>query len=426
MTHLKRELKENLVYLALWIILFAAPVVSQLVHVQDHSHMEFRWDDIFSVWHIYVGFLVVFLIHNFLLAPILIYRQRKLAYFSSVFLLLVAFMLYQCRTMPGQEPGGPEFAEGPGQMPPPPFDEANDSLFAGPPAPGEAGPDSLFGHFPGEREEMADQHQGPEFRPDDGPHPGEKKPLKGMPIIENVMPTVIVLLLMGMNLGVKLYFKADDDMKEMQMLEKKSLEHQLAYLKYQINPHFLMNTLNNIHALVDIEPEKAKETIVILSRIMRHVLYDGDRSLIPLQHELDFLNNYVDLMRIRYTDHVRMNVDVPTALPEASIPPLLLITFVENAFKHGISYKQESFVDIKVVISDKRLKFTCRNSKVRRTETESSTKKPEEGGVGLANVKQRLQLLYGKNYTLDIDDGTDTFEVLLLIPLLTIKKKEND
>ena len=403
MTHLKRELKENLVYLALWLILFLAPVITQLVRVDDASHQSFRWDEVFGVWRIYAGFLVVFLIHNYLIAPLLIYRHRKVAYFSGVLLLLVAFMLYQCTAGPhGPRPGGPAFAQQADHEPPPSFAEEPDSLFTPP---------------PGQADMPVDWVPDPTKHPDDGPPPKGGRPLMGRPLMESMMPAVIVLLLMGMNLGVKLYFKADDDLKAIQLLEKKSLEHQLAYLKYQINPHFLMNTLNNIHALVDIEPEKAKETIVVLSRIMRHVLYDGDRSFIPLQRELDFLNNYVDLMRIRFTDHVRMSLDMPVSVPEASIPPLLLITFVENAFKHGISYKDQSFVDIKVDVSDKRLKFTCRNSKVRRPQSGSDTKQKEEGGVGLANVKQRLQLLYGKNFTLDIDDGADAFEVLLLIPL---------
>ena len=200
----------------------------------------------------------------------------------------------------------------------------------------------------------------------------------------------------------------------MRELEKKSLEQQLAYLKYQINPHFFMNTLNNIHALVDIDPEKSKETILILSRIMRHVLYEGDKSMIPIQRELEFIRNYIELMRIRYTDKVKITMDVPEQLPDLGIPPLLLITFVENAFKHGVSYQQESVIDIKVSIDHERLKFVCRNTK-----TTESNKEKNQGGVGLANVKQRLELLYGNNFTLDFEDNADTFEVLLLLPQVT-------
>ena len=196
------------------------------------------------------------------------------------------------------------------------------------------------------------------------------------------------------------------------ILRKKSLEQQLAYLKYQINPHFFMNTLNNIHALVDIDPEKAKDTILELSKMMRYVLYEGEKQMIPLQRETDFQKTYISLMRLRYTDKVKISVQLPERVPEVGIPPLLLITFVENAFKHGISYKQESFIDVKLSLDDDRLKFTCKNSN-----TATKDKDDLEGGVGLANVKQRLELLYGENYTLDFDETDNTYEVLLLLPL---------
>jgi sensor histidine kinase YesM len=230
-----------------------------------------------------------------------------------------------------------------------------------------------------------------------------------------------------MNLGVKLYFKNLEDQKEMRELESRSLNQQLAYLKYQINPHFYMNTLNNIHALVDIDPERAKETVLILSRIMRYVLYEADKHLVPVGREVEFLMNYIHLMKLRYTDKVSITTDIPAEMPDAEIPPLVFITFVENAFKHGVSYKQQSFVDIHLQFSDGRLRFSCRNSKPvileeRGKRKEESGERKEErekknGGVGLANVKQRLDIIYDNDYTLDIQDNADTYEVLLLLPI---------
>ena len=174
---------------------------------------------------------------------------------------------------------------------------------------------------------------------------------------------------------------------------------------------------------MDIDPAKAQETIVILSKIMRHVLYEGDRSLIPMKHEVDFLDNYVKLMRIRCADQVRIDMDVQRNLPDAGIPPLLLITFVENAFKHGISYEQDSFISVKLSVMEERLKFVCRNSKVKRDESLGGTGEKKSGGVGLTNVKKRLELIYGNSYTLDIEDGEAAYEVLLLLPLLKDEKK---
>ena len=119
-------------------------------------------------------------------------------------------------------------------------------------------------------------------------------------------------------------------------------------------------------------------------------------------------------MKIRYTDKVNITMEQPDHMPEADIPPLLLITFVENAFKHGVSYQKESFIHIKISTDDNRLKFFCRNSKQTVT---AGTKEKEQGGVGLANITKRLNLLYGDNYTLDFEETPETYEVLLLLPL---------
>ena len=156
--------------------------------------------------------------------------------------------------------------------------------------------------------------------------------------------------MLGMNLGVKFYFKSSHDAKQLMALEKENLEQQLEYLKYQINPHFFMNTLNNIHALVDIDPEKAKGTILELSKMMRFILYEGDKKGVPLNREFEFIRNYVTLMRLRYTDKVDVQMNLPTEAPDYELPPLMLITFIENAFKHGISYQHDSFVHVKATI----------------------------------------------------------------------------
>jgi LytS/YehU family sensor histidine kinase len=223
--------------------------------------------------------------------------------------------------------------------------------------------------------------------------------------------SIMIILLLGMNLGIKLYFKSDQDAKEMQQLEKQNLEQQLEYLKCQINPHFFMNTLNNIHALVDINPEMAKSTILELSKLMRYVLYEGAKTLVPLQKDINFMRNYINLMKLRYTNKVKIDIDIPEDIPDKSIPPMLLITFVENAFKHGVSYKDSSFITIKLTCTDERLYFSCQNSK----HPESTN---EQGGVGLANVKKRLELLFGDNHHLDIHDEDNTYMVNLEIPFL--------
>ncbi len=229
------------------------------------------------------------------------------------------------------------------------------------------------------------------------------------------MGVLILVGLLGLNVGVKLYFKNEQDQQDMQKLENQNLQHQLEYLKYQINPHFFMNTLNNIHALVDINPAKAKTTIVELSRMMRYILYEGDKSLIAMQKEVEFLHNYVRLMKLRYTDKVTVDLDIPENLSDGLIPPLLLITFLENAFKHGVSYEHESFIHVVMDAEEGSLIFRCVNSK--KASENGKDRVPSEGGLGLKNIRQRLDLIYGKTYSLALHDGDTTYEVSLRIPL---------
>ena len=373
--------KETLVYILLWAALFIAPVVGLFVNPAANASTDtFPWPELLRIWKQFAVFFVAFLIHNYLLAPMLIYRQRRAVYFSTVLVLIVVFSTVQCVSRPFA-PAENDFGG------PPPFEADG----------GWLGPEG--------NHDFRDPPEGREFRDDKGP---ERPPL----IVgeHDVVATIILILMIGMNLGIKLYFRQREERLHFALLERENLEQQLEYLKYQINPHFLMNTLNNIHALVDIDPEQAKETIVELSKIMRFVLYEGSKQKVPLRQELIFLENYIHLMRMRITDTVKLTVSLPEILPDREIPPLMLITFVENAFKHGVSYRLPSFIDISVSIEDSRLHFCCRNSKPPKAED-------QYGGVGLQNVKRRLELIYGEHYSLDIDDAADSYSVNLTIPL---------
>ena len=392
-----RDIKENLTYLALWLILFLTPMISMGIRSTTDSGFEFNWTEIFHVWRIYGVYFVIFLIHNFLLAPILIYKHKKLTYFATTICLLSIFFVYQCLQRP-ERPMHHKFRHHHEMM-----DRRSQQL--------EKRQDMRTKDFEGAFDDEARPMPQRDKR-HRRMNPNDKPPFGFGP--SDIIHSIMMVLLLGMNLGVKLYFKSDRDEKEMQLLEKKNLEQQLEYLKYQINPHFFMNTLNNIHALVDIEPEQAKKTILELSKLMRYVLYEGAKSSVLLGHEIAFLNNYITLMKLRFTDKVKIQIDFPIKVPEKQIPPMLFITFVENAFKHGISYKEESFINVKMRFDDNRIYFTCENSK----HEESIA---ERGGVGLQNVKKRLELIYGENYHLDINDGAKEYTVQLDIPLEGVK-----
>ena len=340
--------QENAIYLALWGLLFAAPVLSMYIRTVNNSMLVFNWPEILMIWKMFAVYLVIFLIHNFLLAPMLIYGRKRVLYTTMIVAIFACFITYQCTHRPKMRRFGP-----------PPM------------------------------ERRIDREDGPRSHNPYGAHrpPRDFKMPEHVPAVfigqHDIVAVVILVLMFGMNIGIKLFFKNRNDQKKLEALQKKNLEQQLEYLKYQINPHFFMNTLNNIHALVDIDPEKAKDTILELSKMMRFILYEGDKSGVPLTREFDFIRHYVTLMQLRYTDKVDIRTDLPDEAPDKTVPPLMLISFIENAFKHGISYQHQSFVHIKVVISDDRLLFTCRNSK-------AEIPNQEKGGVD--NVELTIPL----------------------------------
>ena len=368
---------ENMAYVVLWGILFAAPVMSLYVRAISDTNIQFNWAEVLMIWRHFAVYLLVFLVHNFLLAPLLVHRNKRWLYAVLTICMVALFTVYQCNRRPPS------------------------------PIPHHPTPNT---HHPSPMDRDFRHEPPPEFR---GKRPDKKPPVF---IGEHDIIAIVVLILMcGMNLGIKLYFRSRNDQKKLQALEKENLEQQLEYLRYQINPHFFMNTLNNIHALVDIDPEKAKDTILELSKMMRFVLYEGDKKGVPLAREFEFIRHYIQLMKLRYTEKVTITVGLPSEVPDRQIPPLMLITFIENAFKHGISYQHDSFIDVKVEISHlssltSHLFFTCRNSKADKPNE-------EKGGVGLQNVKKRLNLLYDNNYTLNIKDEADVYSVELTIPL---------
>ena len=223
---------------------------------------------------------------------------------------------------------------------------------------------------------------------------------------------IIVIMMIGANLGVKTYCQSEEEKKHLAKLKEQSLKQELDYLRYQINPHFIMNTLNNIHALVDIDPEQAKDSIVDMSRMMRYLLYESDKQYVTLNNAMNFLNKYINLMKLRYTDQVTVNLDVPTSCSDDIVlAPLVFIPFVENAFKHGVAIDKPTTIDIDIEQKQGRLLFHCCNTK--------SDAKYEFGGVGLNNVTKRLELIYGNDYSLDIDDGETKYDVTLNLPVIS-------
>ena len=346
MKQVDTEKKQEIVFYGiLWGIVFLLVPVIMLFHGLSGG-TAFHFPDVLRIWLGILPFFLLFLVHDSLAAPLWVEKGKVGAYAAATLALLLLFGTYVWMTR---------------RIPP-----------------------EVFG----------------ENRP---PRDG------GMPMAPETMKFLLGLLLLGVNLGVKYYLKSLRTERKMQALKAENLERQLETLRYQINPHFFMNTLNNIHALVDIDPEQAKVSIEEFSKLMRHILYEGDHPTIPLSKELEFLRNYVSLMKMRHTDAVSIEWDLPDDVSGAEIPPLVLASFVENAFKHGVSYEKPSFIRIAVSLEDGKIAFLCANSCPKRDG-------PRERGVGLANVRGRLDLLYGDRYTLRVDPGDEIYEVFLLLP----------
>ncbi|MDE6861252.1 MAG: sensor histidine kinase, partial [Alistipes sp.] len=223
---------------------------------------------------------------------------------------------------------------------------------------------------------------------------------------------VLGMFMIGTNTMIKLYYRALDTERKMVQMQRHALQAQMDYLKYQINPHFFMNTLNNIHSLIDIDAKMAKQSVIELSKMMRYVLYDSEGAGTTLEKEVQFVGNYMELMRIRYVDDVEISFEHPSSAVcrRIVVPPLLLIVFVENAFKHGVSYNHRSFIRIGIEVTGGMLHYRVVNSR--------HGKAADCGGVGLDNVRKRLALLFGKGFSLDIDTSSEsTYEVNLIIPV---------
>ncbi len=342
---------ENLLYFMVWAMAILVPILNSKMMSEEHVYLV----NILTAWSKLLPYLIIFLINNSLLAPRLLLRKRYVQYLG-VCIVIIASMFYALEYY--------------------------------------------------------------------------QQTMRLLPVTDNVMyivhgrasftdltwswNTLLGIFLVGANNGIKYLFKSMRDEQKMVALERHSLQAEMDYLKYQINPHFFMNTLNNIHALIDIDAEAAKETVIELSKMMRYVLYDSEHAETSIANDIRFVENYISLMRIRYTSDVDIRFDVQNPVPaHVRIPPLLLIVFVENAFKHGVSYNKPSFVHIDLRCVAGRVVCEVRNSR-----HGAGAGRANGSGMGLENVRKRLDLLFGDDYDLLIDDSrADEYKVKLTIPV---------
>ena len=228
-------------------------------------------------------------------------------------------------------------------------------------------------------------------------------------------------LVAGLSVAIKMtgsWFQMESDRRE---LEKNSVEAELQNLKSQLNPHFLFNTLNNIYSLITFSPERAQEAVHDLSRLLRYVLYESSQQFVPLEKELDFIRNYVELMRIRLPENVALKTEISAARPDTGIAPLLFISLIENAFKHGVSNNKPSYIDLSIQQTDNQVVCYLRNSYFPKDAEQDKS----GSGIGISNLKKRLILLYPDRYIFSYGIDGDSYYSMLELQLGSEPKNES-
>lgn len=216
----------------------------------------------------------------------------------------------------------------------------------------------------------------------------------------------------GILLASKGYMENRKTIRQNELREKERIESELNFLKSQVNPHFLFNAINSVYVLIRIDPDKASKTLIKLSNLLRSQLYEFTTDSIDIQQELEYLENYIELEKIRKGERLTVVFEKGEGLEDFAIAPLLLIPFLENCFKHLSSHTdQENTVKVKIAFQKGRLSAYFFNTK----DDQKKQVDPKSGGIGLKNIRRRLEILYPKRHTLEITDLSNSFEVKLEI-----------
>ena len=229
------------------------------------------------------------------------------------------------------------------------------------------------------------------------------------------IPTIITagffqLVFIFLAIGVRSIIRSNDIQYQLQEEKRKASEAELTWLKHQLNPHFLFNTLNNISSLTQIDPDKAQESIGELSDTLRYALYDTDTDKVPLAGEVAFMNNYIHLMQLRCNELTEVTTDWDLPAGDVKIAPLLFISPIENAFKHGVNARMKSFVHVVLRPDGRDLEFRCENSLFEKTGEDHIG-----SGIGVENLKRRLELIYPDAYSYEHDEKDGAYHVRIVL-----------
>lgn len=348
------------IHLLIWSIVFGMPVII------GHREGFFLWEDFLRFLPLAIAFLVVFYANYFYFVDNLLFKREKMKFVLTNVAMIagIAFLLLLLREV--------EFTMN--QLP---------------------------------------------IR---NPNPPHDLPARH-PVLVFIVRDIFSLSFVS-TLGIVM--KAMERITQMQSrqkeLEKAMVEAELKNLKNQINPHFLLNTLNNIYALSRMNSPKTSDSIMELSELLRYMLYENDKAFVPLQDEAAFIRNYIDLMKLRLTDNVKVTtrIDIPGD-STIEIAPLIYISLIENAFKHGVSNDDPSFVEIELSEKeDGQVHFLCHNSFFPKNKSDHSG-----SGIGLQQVRKRLDLLYPYRYMWHKETKGDIYSTVLIINTLEISEYDS-
>lgn len=391
-------------HLLAWIILLGLPL-----------YFNKRWqvgNDFICLY--YINILIagaIFYINYLLLLPKLFFKNKRIWYFISAFLTLLVFYYVSDRSnklvfeyitsrqnnteeIRGSNTGEQRRPDS-GEMRRPDSEEMRR-------------PDSTNIRRPDSTEMRRPPDEGRRTRPPGGGRFAGPPPFRQMHAFNYTFTSLFMLFF---SMGLRILERQSQIEKLQKEMEKERLNSELAFLKNQVSPHFFFNTLNNIYALIEINADDSQKAVLKLSKLMRYLLYESEKGETKLSQEIDFMYNYIDLMKLRMNEKIDLSVTLPENYNDIIFPPLLFIPFIENAFKHGVSYRKKSFIRIEMTIDDNIITFHCTNSLAKNGEE----KEDKEPGIGLENVKKRLKLLFPDRHELRIAQSENEYEVFLKI-----------
>jgi hypothetical protein len=385
-----RKIPESVIYLFLWLIFLIIPIITNNYNVKG-GFVKICYD-----WLRLLPFIIVFIINNFWLLKKFLFTGKTIIYVGSLLMIVVVVTITFQIIGPVLHKNDPKLIE--------------ERILQDPQWGREEMRPGTPPLFPDNTPASPELFKS---RPEDLPDNNRRIPLTNQSAFIFINTLVISLLIAGFNTAIAVtnrWFSEEQARKE---IEKEHIQSKLAFLQNQVNPHFLMNTLNNIHSLIEGDRKLAQNAVLKLSDMMRYLLYESGRGTTTLQKEIEFLRSYLELMQLRVDKSIIVNLELPEKFNNVNLPPLLFIPFIENAFKHGVSYREPSSLSFKLVQNTDSLEFIAVNTISRYKNNDSFS---HLGGFGLENIQKRLDLIFGDRHQLEIDKSDHDFRVKLMIP----------